>query len=543
MFLRQNGQGQVTAWVSRGVRSVLRFFGFLVAGAVASGEAPRILPERTEWQETTRSAEVIEHLQWAADSHPRMHLTHFGYSLKGQRLPLLVIGPERAEDASAAAVASTDVLRIYLKANIHAGEVAGKEALLRLVREWVQGSRPEWMQDWILLVGPNFNPDGNDTIGLSNRILQLGPIGGMGTRENAQGLDLNRDMMKLDAPESRAFTRLMTDWDPHVVVDLHTTNGTEHAYHLTYAPGLHPATPEAVDRFLRDELFPDVTARMEERWGWHTWHYGNVMERNGLEGWWTFDARPRFVTNYVGLRGRLAVLSEAYCYLDFRDRVLASERFVESLLEVLHENRSAVKALVEATAASARADLVGQSMPLRGQLPASPPQATILMGGVDSETHPYTGHPLLRRNDRLVAVDMPAGIAFEPAHPVQVPQSYVLRADAQIVVELLKAHGLELQAIEPGSTFEASAWIVESSSTADRPFQGRHEQRVQGSWGSVETVTFDDGGFRLCLHQDLARLAVLLLEPTSDDGLLNWGFWSDWLGVGKTLPVYRVPVE
>jgi hypothetical protein len=47
-----------------------------------------------------------------------------------------------------------------------------------------------------------------------------------------------------------------------VVVDLHTTNGSFHAYHLTYSPPLHPNTPPAIDSFLRNEWLPEVTARI-----------------------------------------------------------------------------------------------------------------------------------------------------------------------------------------------------------------------------------------------------------------------------------------
>ena len=88
----------------------------------------------------------------------------------------------------------------------------------------------------ILLVAPVFNADGNDAVGLNNRPGQNGPAGGMGERPNAQGLDLNRDHMKLNSPEARSVARLVGDYAPHVTMDLHTTNGTDHAYFVTYSP-------------------------------------------------------------------------------------------------------------------------------------------------------------------------------------------------------------------------------------------------------------------------------------------------------------------
>ena len=102
---------------------------------------------------------------------------------------------------------------------------------------------PTWPDSVVLLVAPIYNADGNERIRLDNRPRQNGPVGGMGQRPNAQDHDLNRDHMKLDAPESRSLVRLLRAYDPQVALDLHTTNGSRHAYHLTYAPPLHPATP------------------------------------------------------------------------------------------------------------------------------------------------------------------------------------------------------------------------------------------------------------------------------------------------------------
>ncbi len=226
-------------------------------------------------------------------------------------------------------------------ANIHAGEVEGKEATQQLMRDVVKGPLGSLLNRVIILVAPIYNADGNEKIAITNRTAQNGPAGGVGVRENAQGLDLNRDFMKMESPEARGLIEnVFNRWDPHVVLDLHTTNGSYHGYALTYSPPLNPNTDQRIVSFVRDRLLPDVTKTLKERHRYRTYYYGNFVDDQNPQrelmpdrsptpkAWATFDHRPRFGTNYVGLRNRIAVLSEAYSYLDFKSRVDVTDKFV-----------------------------------------------------------------------------------------------------------------------------------------------------------------------------------------------------------------------
>src|SRR5207249_1641154 len=104
----------------------------------------------------------------------------------------------------------------------------------------------------VLLVGPDYNADGNEKTSLTNRGVQNGPVGGMGTRANAQGLNINRDYMKLDTPEARSMVKLLNDYDPHIMMDLHTTDGSKHAYHLTYETPNNPAVDPTITQLSLD---------------------------------------------------------------------------------------------------------------------------------------------------------------------------------------------------------------------------------------------------------------------------------------------------
>ena len=359
----------------------------------------------------------------------------------------------------------------------------------------------------------------------------------MGQRPNAQGHDLNRDHMKLDSPEARSVARLFGAYDPHVSVDLHTTNGTQHAYHLTYSPPLHPNTPGAIDDFLREGLFPHVTGEIRDKHGWEYYYYGNAFARDGdALGWYTFDHRPRFNNNYIGLRNRIAILSEAYAYASFEDRVLATLYFVEEILDYVHEHADEVRSIV---ADADAATVVGDSLALRAVPERSAAPVDILMGATIEESHPLTGRPLLLRADTQYVSPMYEYGTFAPTLRERVPRAYLVPADLEEVLTRLAAHGVVLE--PAGATaLDVEAFRVDSVRTAAEPFQGRNEQTLFGSY-QPSRVTPGPGDMLASVAQPLGRLLFSLLEPQSDDGFANWGFLSDRLRAGEPYPIARVP--
>ena len=170
---------------------------------------------------------------------------------------------------------------MLVQANIHAGEVEGKEATLMLARRLVEGDLHSLAKQLVILLAPIYNADGNERRLGHNRPEQNGPLAGVGTRENARGLDLNRDYMKLESVEARALVGLLNAWDPHVVADLHTTNGSYHGYHLTYAPSLTPNADPRLTAFARETLLPGVRKALLDGHGYRSYFYGNFALESG----------------------------------------------------------------------------------------------------------------------------------------------------------------------------------------------------------------------------------------------------------------------
>src|SRR6266702_526666 len=302
------------------------------ASSLAAQALPRTTAERSNYAATSTSAEVGAFLDSLELAGAPIAVSEMGTSALGRPI-YLVIAADPAVTAAAEAAASGKLV-VYLQANIHPGEVEGKEAVLALLRE-LAGPRRDLLQRLVVLIAPNYNPDGNDAFGpqAANRSEQNGPEL-VGQRADGLNLDLNRDYFKAEAPETRAsLTRVYATWDPALMVDLHTTDGTRHGYLLTYAPPLDPNGPPGPTLFVRDQMLPALRRTLQDKYHEPIFDYGNVETPLAPQSWDTYAPLGWYGTNYVGLRGRMAILSEAYSHADFKTRVPGTHDFLVEILD------------------------------------------------------------------------------------------------------------------------------------------------------------------------------------------------------------------
>ena len=238
-------------------------------------------------------------------------------------------------------------------------------------------------------------------------------------------------------PLSRCFTR----WDPDIIVDLHTTNGSYHGYHLTYAPPLSPNTDSRIDAFARTRLLPAVREAMSAR-GWRTFDYGNFSTVESIEEelerftpgesrrkvWRTFDPRPRFGHSYSGLRNRMAILSEAYSYLDFERRVKVTEAFVEEIMRFVAGNADDIRSLSASVDAEWASGAAPREEGIAFALRPLPAPVDILVADVGTKVNPRSGKPM---KTMLESAVMPASMTvfdrFTTTATRPVPREYLMQ--------------------------------------------------------------------------------------------------------------------
>jgi hypothetical protein len=533
----------------------------MMTSSINAGQSDlRSRAERTDYAETSRYEDVsafIHQLQMRSDS---IRVESFATTNEGRSLPLVILSKPSIGSPREAALSGKPV--VFIMANIHAGEVEGKEATQHLMRDVVTGPLASLLDKMILLVAPIYNADGNEKIDIKNRTAQNGPAGGVGTRENAQRMDLNRDFMKLDTPEARGLIEsVFNRWDPHVTIDLHTTNGSYHGYALTFSPPLNPNADKRIVSFVRNRLLPDVAKDLRSNHKYQTYFYGNFVDernpRNELPGsgqtdpkaWATFDHRPRFGNNYVGLRNRIAILSEAYSYLDFRSRVDVTDKFVRAILdyvadhaaEVVRLTRDADRDATDTGITAGNEDGYG----VRFELKQSSKPVDILVGSVTRTIDPRTNRPRLQATDEARPVKMTEYGEFRATRRVKPPAAYVIKPGRQKAIDILLNHGVTVETLEKDESLDVEIYRVKELSKQSRAFQGHQEARL-----IVEAIerkeTFPRGSFVITMRQPRSALVFYLLEPESDDGLANWNHFDEILepaikeGKKPEYPVFRL---
>jgi zinc carboxypeptidase len=528
---------------------------------------PRTRAERTNYLETSHYADVISFLD-SLHGRPELVFGSIGKTNEGREIPYVIASRPRVSTPEEARRLNRPIL--YVQANIHAGEVEGKEALLAMLRDLTSSSKANALDSVVLIAIPDYNADGNERFAKQeiNRTEQNGPEM-VGVRTNAQGLDLNRDYIKAEAPETRASLAMFNKWDPDVFVDLHTTDGSFHGYALTYAPPLNPAG--ILGWYARDSIMPVLRQRMQSRHGFATFDYGDFFDDDSLsKGWYTFDSRPRFGTNYYGLRDRVAILSEAFSHDPFARRVASTYAFVREILSLAAEktptllrtrfparDSASMRVIAQrdgTTAKEGTTGLViaklqiepGRKYPLRTEMIAAPDSQRVIAEilertGDSARTQP--GVPKgRRRTGKFVAVKMPVYDRFKATLVTDMPVMYFVPASDTAVLRMLRLHGINAA---PGTVDLAKSharlqrFSIDSVVTSARAFQGHKETRVTGQWRDYNGRL--TGPYYMVDVAMLPRgpLSVYLLEPQSEDGLVDWNFLDRELIPSGYYPILR----
>jgi hypothetical protein len=213
-----------------------------------------------------------------AAASERVEIDVIGESVEGRPIHLARIGyPTAPSEAEA-----RDKPALFAICTVHGNEWTPRESCMKFMRDLALSDDPAItavLSEYAVLITPTANPDGRAA----------------NTRENAQGIDVNRDYLGLVSPESRIIVDVLNRYRPTVVVDGH--NCCDDSVVAMWSQNLN------VDENLR-QAGRDLVV-------------GDILGAAGAAGFTGTTSplgtlgNPSIARNYSGLRHAVAILNEA----------------------------------------------------------------------------------------------------------------------------------------------------------------------------------------------------------------------------------------
>ena len=419
----------------------------------------RTFAEQTDYRKTPRYVETIAFARKLDQASDLIVYQSFGKSGEGRDLPLLIVSNDQIFTVAAARKKGKAI--ILIQACIHAGESDGKDAGFALLRDIaITKTRADLLKDAVILFIPIYNVDGHENFNAFNRINQNGPDE-MGFRATSANLNLNRDYMKADAPETRAFLKLWNQWRPDFFIDCHVTDGADFRYNLTYEFAHHAEVSPFIKDWMNDHFEKDIVADVEKEGNLLT-HYLQFDGREVTKGIETFIPTPRFATGYAPLRNRAGLLIETHSLKPYKSRVRGTYDVLRFTIEEINRHK---KSLFEANQ-KADAETVergktydaDKKFPLRQEITKK--SAPFDFKGVEYklEDSEISGMKRIIYGTKPLDFTIPKFDEAVISASVAPPLYYIVPPQWTDVIEVLQAHGVQFQRLTKPLTIEVESY-------------------------------------------------------------------------------------
>lgn len=484
--------------------------------------------EITDYNETPNYSDTIAYARRLAHASPAIDFTSFGFSGQGRDLPLLIASETGAFTPEAAKAQHKAV--VLIQACIHSGEPDGKDAGFALLRDIaITKTEAGLLTNVVLLFIPIYNTDGHERSSPYNRINQNGPKD-MGWRTTSTYQNLNRDYMKADTPETRAWLKLWNEWQPDLFIDCHVTDGADYRCNITYHHERHAGVDDAIVAWERDVFGGQVAPATEAAGNVISWYLEFIDNRDLTLGTRDFNGSPRFSTGYVPIRNRPGILIETHMIKDYRSRVIGTYDFLRAALDEVNRDPERLRQLGREADARSIA-LAGDSydpsrlFPLDFELTDEQTPFALRAFTYETDESEVSGDLRVVYGRESLDLTVPMYQTFRVTRAVAPPQAYIVPVQWSDVIAVLKAHGLELHTLYEAREIEIESYRFHNVVWPGGPFEGRQMPRFE-----VERITdkrvFHGGSVVVPVAQPAARVVMNLLEPEAPDSFARWGFFN-----------------
>jgi len=468
--------------------------------------------------------ELIEiYKKWNLE-HPEIELYEMGES--DTEFPIYLVLINGAGDSLQSFRKAKERTTVLINNAIHAGEPDGINACLLWIEEWIKkGKRIKDLP--VIAIIPAYNVGGMMNRSSSSRANQDGPAE-YGFRGNAQNLDLNRDFIKMDSKNMKTFAKIYHALDPDVFVDTHVSNGADYQYTLTLIHPMKNRMTSARKEFMDEKYFSVLTRDLKKK-GWDWSPYVETKGETPESGIQAFNDLPRYAQGYAAIFNSISVTVETHMLKPFPQRVQATKAYLDWIIHWSDENSTAIELTKRLERAMTQVYLPGNTFKFNYHL--TDQKDSILFKGYEFgyKSSEVSGqNRLFYDRSKPFTKYIPYFQTYQYRDSVRIPKGYIISAEADAVIERLKANGVEL--IEMDSSVKQVHTIrILDFESGNRPYEGHYLHRKVKSLEQEELVRIPKGSVWVSWEQERLHFIMSVLEPRCEDSYFAWNLMDSYV--------------
>src|SRR5688572_4066541 len=515
------------------------FVGFLLAQKTTIPKFPITLFEKSRGTQTPTYFEIIEWWKDLDQKSEFVKMLTMGMTDAGFPLHLVIVSSDK--DFNFESIRKKNKRVILINNGIHPGEPDGIDASMLLARDFAppfnlvperNPNQPTWItqnlpSNVVLAIIPVYNIGGCLNRSADYRVDQNGPEE-FGFRGNSQNLDLNRDFIKCDTKESKAFAEIFQLTDPDIFLDNHVSDGADYQHVMTLICTQHSKLGGVLGEYLNKSFEPSLYSSMKEK-GYDLIPYVNAFGDSPDNGWPEFFEGPRYSSGYAALWHTFSFVAETHMLKPYDQRVKSTYELMKSFIDFTSKNSATIKQLRDQTKQSVKTQTL---FPISWALDRSVSDKRIYKGYAASrKPSEVSGQPrLFYDRTKPYEKEIPFYNFYKPSTFIQKPKAYIIPQGCWTVIDLLKANKVQMTQLKKDSTIEVEVYRIDDYKTAARQNEMHHINSDVKTSVTVKQMKFKKGDYYISMNQSANRFLIETLEPTAADSYFAWNFFDGILG-------------
>lgn len=488
--------------------------------------------EQSKGTQTPSYFEIIEWWKKLDEKSGKVKLLTMGMTDAGYPLHLVVVSNNG--DYNFENIRKNNKRIILINNGIHPGEPDGVDASMLLARDIVT-NKYKIADNVVLAFIPIYNIGGCLNRSANYRVDQNGPDE-FGSRGNSQNLDLNRDFIKCDSKDARAFTAIFHRLDPDVFVDNHVSNGADYQHVMTLLTTQHNKLGGVMGDFLNKVFEPALYSSMKTK-GFDLVPYVNVWNDIPDNGWPEYWDGPRYASGYAALWHTFSFVPETHMLKPYDQRVKATYSLMQCFIEFTTANSDKIRDLRNQTKLSMQ---TAAEFPLSWALDKSQFKE-VQYKGFESGRKPseISGLPRLYY-DRAKPYEKTIKIFnyYAVKNTIRKPKAYIIPQGWWKVVELLQLNKVNLWQLKKDTTIEVEVYKIEDYKSPARQYEMHHINTDVKTSSTLQSVLFKKGDWYIPMNQIANRFLIETLEPQAEDSYFAWNYFDAILGQKEGYSAY-----